>query len=539
MKINRKNPNYWNNDTIVQELKQIIHTLCHFPTHKELQGYGGISNTIIKHGGINKFREILGYKIIRKPKCYWSDETIIKELKSIIEEIKHFPTERELRSANHYDLTSAISINGGIVKFRKLLGNDLLVKPRNFWTEENTIKELKEVISTMNRFPSKNELIAMNKHGLINGINKHGGIEKFRKLFGYELLQKPRGYWTDETILKELKLIISKIGHFPTHSNLASINRTDLSAQITIHGGYYKFSKLIGLSNSHTPLSSWTEDKVIEKLSDIVSELGYLPSKTELPATLYRAIIKYGGVNKFRKLNGNKILHSLAGYWTDEKIIEELKIIIKKLGHFPTQYELLGLDRNDLVSAIYKNGGVNKFRELLGYTLLMYEKHIALLASYTNRRGRKSEKIVKKIITEWTIFHNLPIPSYNVKLSMGNIIEFVCNTDKKIGIDVTNTKLREAVYRKWKKKDYYKYLDELWVVVFSDSFSKSDYHKWNNDSPDNVKVMSIHQFIEELDYSVDGNISSKISKLEKCTFHTKEDFKTKHIHKLFVNVTEI
>lgn len=539
MKINRKHPNYWNNETIVQELKQIIHTLCHFPTHKELQGYGGISNAIIKHGGIDKFREILGYKIIRKHKYYWNDDTIIKELKSIIEEIKHFPTERELRSSNHYDLTSAISINGGIVKFRKLLGYDLLIKPRNFWTEENTINGLKEIINKINYFPSKNELINMNKHDLISAINKHGGLEKFRKLFGYELIQKPNGYWTDETILKELKLIISKIGHFPTHSNLASINRTDLSAQITINGGYYKFSKLIGLSNSHTPLSSWTENKVIEKLNDIVSELGYLPSKTELPATLYRAIIKYGGVNRFRKLTGNKILHSLAGYWTDEKIIEELKIIIKKLNHFPTQYELLGLNRNDLVSAMYKNGGINKFRELLGYTSSMYEKHIALLASYTNRRGRKSEKLVKRIITEWSIVHHLPSPSYNVRLSKGNVIEFVCNSGKKIGIDVTNTKLHEAVYRKWIKKDYHNYLDELWVVVFSDVFTRSDYHKWNQESPSNVKVMSIHQFIEELDYSVNGNISSKISKLEKCTFHTKEEFKTKYIHKPFDNVTEV
>jgi len=92
---------------------------------------------------------------------------------------------------------------------------------------------------------------------------------------------------------------------------------------------------------------------------------------------------------------------------------------------------------------------------------------------------------------------------------------------------VTNTRLKEAVRRKWTHKDYYKYLDEFWVVVFSDSFKELDYIKWNDSSPDNVKVFSIYQFLEELDYSVNEQIKDKINKLEKCTFRTKEQFKKK------------
>jgi len=398
MMINRKHPNYWNDETIIQELKQIISIIGHFPTHKELQKCGnGISGAIIKYDGINKFREILGYEIIRKPSCYWTDDTIIEEIKLIIEEIKHFPTETELRSMNRYNLSSAISANGGIVKFRKLLGYDLLVKPSNFWTEENTINELKEIINKTNHFPTKNELISMNRYNLTSAVDKHGGLERFRKLFGYELLQKPNGYWTEETILKELKPICERLGNFPTRNDLVTINKTDLSAQITINGGYYKFSKLMGLQNLHVPLSSWTEDKVIEELNKIISEIGHFPSKIELSATLYRAILKYGGVNKFRKLTGNKILHSLVGFWTDEKIIEELKVIIKKINHFPTQYKLSKLERCGLVSVMYKNGGINRFRELLGYNILLSEKYQSLSASYTCKRGHTTEKLVKKL----------------------------------------------------------------------------------------------------------------------------------------------
>ncbi len=108
-----------------------------------------------------------------------------------------------------------------------------------------------------------------------------------------------------------------------------------------------------------------------------------------------------------------------------------------------------------------------------------------------------------------------------------NVIEFVCNTGRSIGIDVTNTKNTngKSIRNKYRHKDYSKHLDELWIVVFSDVFTSQDYDLWNDESPENVKVMSIDEFLEELDYSADEATRCKIGKFCECTFRSKEELK--------------
>lgn len=463
---------YWTDDVIVEELKIIINEISHFPLQLELTKLKkyDIQNAIREHGGMNRFRKIFGQEPIIKPNGYWSKEKIVEELSKLINQFGYFPAIKKLMENNRYDLVDAMYRNGGVNKFRKLMGYEPIHKTNGYWSDNKIIDELKVIIDKMCYFPSHNELIKIKKYDLLSAISSQGGINKFRKLMGYDLLQKSKHYWSDETIIKELKIVIDKIGHFPYYDELVAIDRQDI----------------------------------------------------------YGAIAKNGGINKFRELLGYKPSVRPDGYWNDETIVQHLKPIEKEIGHFPTRYELTLLGRQDICGGIALNGGTNKFRVLLGYTISMHEKYISNLMSYITKRGKNSEKLVKKILMDYCKLHNLPSPSYNVRLSKGNVIEFVCNTDKRIGIDVTNNTHEKCVSKKWTKKFYHTHLDELWIVVFSDVFSQSDYHKWNQDSPDNVKVFSIYQFLEELDYSLDEYTKSKIDKYCKCTFHTKKEFKSKN-----------
>lgn len=116
-------------------------------------------------------------------------------------------------------------------------------------------------------------------------------------------------YWTKETVTTELKLIISKLGHFPTHKELKGLSKGDLSRAIDRSGGFYKYAKNFGYS----------------------------------------------------------LTRKQAGYWTSEKIIEELKLITSQLTHFPTHTELVNIGRSDLSYAIQHTGGIEKIRDFLGY----------------------------------------------------------------------------------------------------------------------------------------------------------------------------
>ncbi len=330
------------------------------------------------------------------------------------------------------------------------------------WNQEIIIEELLKIINKIGHFPTSPELRLINKKGLTNAIYKYGGSNKFRQLMGYKLLLKTNGYWTEEVITKELKEIIKKIGHFPSANEIRTIKISGLLGAIRSNGGLTKYCLLFNYDLSRTP----------------------------------------------RK------------YWTDKKIIEELKIIINKICHFPSIYEFSIINRYDLFRAIRFHGGINKFRELLGYD-------VTSQLSYINKRGRNTEKILKQILIEYCKQHNLSEPSYNKKLCEGNVLEFVCNTNKTIGIDVTNTKSKSCVINKWSIRNYHKHLDELWIVVFSNIFIEEDYNKFNNSSPNNVKIFSIYSFLKELDYSLDKHTKSKVDKYNSCYFHTKEQLVNK------------
>jgi hypothetical protein len=105
----------------------------------------------------------------------------------------------------------------------------------------------------------------------------------------------------------------------------------------------------------------------------------------------------------------------------------------------------------------------------------------------------------------------------------------LCDTGKKIAIDVVNTGLEQVIYRKWTKRSYHDYVDQLWIIVFNDVFTIENYDKWNKDSPPNVRIMSIDTFAEELNYTLDDSTKDKIEKYKICTFRTKDELMNKEI----------
>ena len=470
-----------------------------------------------------------------KPRGYTTHETIINDLQEVVIQIGHFPTSQELRCINKGGLLAKIFRHGGINRFRTEFGLELIKKSKGYWTDEIIVSELKPIIIELEHFPTRDELINLNRSDLDGAIATNGGYNKFQNLLGYEAQRKPKGYWVDETVIAELKPIIRSIGHFPTQTELQTMGRRDLAHQISIHGGVNKFKKLMGYQITKRDDGSWTDEIIVSDLKPIIIELEHFPARDELinlnRMDLIGAITRNGGVNKFRELCGKPIILKTKGYWTDATIISVLKPIALKLNHFPTVAELKNEGRQDLISQITSHGGTNKFRELMGYPISQYDKYISELMTYVGRRGKKSESIIKQILTNWANLHKLPEPTYNNRLPQGSVIEFICDVGRNIGIDVTNTESKKAVSNKWRKKDYYKYLDELWVVVFSDSFTSEDYDRWNNESPENVKVMSIQDFLRELDYSIDDVTKCKIDKFCKCTFRTKDEFIKRHLNR--------
>ncbi|MCK5282466.1 MAG: hypothetical protein KAK00_03585 [Nanoarchaeota archaeon] len=366
----------------------------------------------------------------------------------------------------------------------------------------------------------------------MSAISQHGGVNHFREKMGYKIFKKSDGYWNEEIIIAELESIISDKKYFPLHDEFIEMKRLDLIGAINKHGGFNYFREKMGYEFIHKPKGYWSEEVIIAELKTMVSTIGFFPSQSELiemkRGDLKDIIVRSGGANYFREKMGYKILKKSDGYWSEKTIIKELEQVIEESKHFPSYNELNIMNKKGLQSMINKSGGLIYFREKLGYNTSMHQKYKSELSSYLSKRGRKSEELIKEIISEWSMLHDKPSPDFNVKLAPGNVLEFVCDFDKKIGIDVTNTKASKnstfnTISNKWRHKDYRLYLDELWIVVFTDILSSEDYDKLNRKSPNDVKVFSIEGFLEELDYSTELCNTKKISKFNNCTFHNKNE----------------
>ncbi len=397
----------------------------------------------------------------------WTKEKIIEELNSVIDCLGYFPSTAYLRNHNkslYYAICNG-RYSGKINDFRVLLGYKTH-HLQKYWTEDKCIKEIKKIIYIVNNFPTLNEIKNYYGNDLVNYIRFNGGIYYFQEKLGYECTIKKKNYWTDETIISELKKIYLKIGEFPSNQ-------------------YFKDNDL--------------------NLSNIIS--------------------KNGGINKFRKIFNIGYVFGAWNYWNNEVILDKLRELIATINKIPTEQEVQRLN-GALAGQILQHGGFNKFYLQLGYELQEKQK----LASYITNRGKKTEKLVIDILKTYCLDKGISFPLENVKLCKGNIIEFVCNTDKKIGIDVTNTNTVDTITRKWLKKDYHKQLDELWIVVVSDSFGESYYELWNKESPDNVYIYSIEDFCKELDYDIEESLKNKIEKYKVCTFHTRNNLKQQSLN---------
>jgi len=466
------------------------------------------------------------YKTTKKCYGYWTEENILTELKKVADNIGQFPTQKDLKSKNLCGLVSVIKKKGGLNKFRKILGYKLDRLPNGYWTEENIIKELTDVILELHDFPTHTYLRKINKTYLVTAITRTGGFFKYRLLMGYEYNRMPNNYWTKEKIYDELTNIINIIGHFPTIEELKTLNKGSLIGGIDTSGGLIKICMEMNYKPIQKPDNYWTIDNIINELTQISKQIGHFPSHVELIAMkrqdLVGGIYKNGDINFFRKALGYDIQKESNGYWNEEVILNKLKEIIKKLGYFPSRMDLNNINESKLYSAINEYGGLVKYQKILNIPYNYFRNYKILLASYVTRRGKHTEKIVYDILCNYCNTMELDLPKKNVKLSKGNVIEFVCSTNKRIGIDVTNCECNSTVYRKWSKKDYYKYLDELWIVVVSDTFKQHQYGRWNKESPDNVYIMSIEDFCNELEYDLDESTKNTIDKYKSCSFHTKD-----------------
>ena len=182
-------------------------------------------------------------------------------------------------------------------------------KEWGYWTEKNVLAELKKLAAKLGHFPRYREM-AQVSNALAAHVSHMGGIKKFSPLLGYKMAPGGRGYWTEETIMRELKKLAAKLGYFPRYWEMGQVSKA-LVEHVVRSGGVKKYCPLLGYERHSRSRGYWTEETVVRVLKKLAASLGHFPSHTErlrASKTLSVRIVRFGGIDKFRRLSGYEIV---------------------------------------------------------------------------------------------------------------------------------------------------------------------------------------------------------------------------------------
>ncbi len=310
------------------------------------------------------------------------------------------------------------------------------------------------------------------------------------------------------------------------------------------HGGYNKVRKRLGYKIGKRPNSYWKKwENVKLELQRVMTEKfkGSFPSAKILETSghndLRVAIIRHhGGFNAVRKRMGFELDQKPKGYWKKWEIIRDQlqRLIIEEFNNsFPTMMMLRETGHVDLLSGIQKHhGGLTNVRTRMGYKLDNWKKR----AVYYLKRGYSTEVLVKDILEEWADLYGFRYSEKaQTKVGSGRYLEMVCGENKIYGIDITNSKTKGGVEKKWKTQKYHELVDELWVIVVSNKFRKEQFNKWNRNSPNNILIIDyrkLEEFLnnftnDEIPFEIPPEKRRKLEALALCTYKNKDKLKEK------------
>ncbi|KXA89188.1 hypothetical protein AKJ62_03615 [candidate division MSBL1 archaeon SCGC-AAA259D14] len=230
--------------------------------------------------------------------------------------------------------------------------NIITAHPQGWWTEDRIISKLQDLAESHGKeYLSWSNMCAEGKSGLVSsGAEVFGSYRKAVEKAGFDyngiLKIKPSGYWTKEKIVEKLQELASKKGL--KHLSPLNLKKNERGLYTSARDVFSSYGKAVEEAEfdyekiiEQKPRGYWTREKIIEELKRLAKEHGkesLAPSSARgiNRGLIYAAREKFCSYQKAVEEAGFKYEEITRkkpqGYWTKEKVIETLRRLAEKHG---------------------------------------------------------------------------------------------------------------------------------------------------------------------------------------------------------------
>lgn len=352
-------------------------------------------------GGLQGLRINLGLasEADRKPRGGWDNPELIREeARKILESegsISHKTLKKKKRSdlehaiQRHYPgKTKQLRIDLGISpKIREVKSPRIRkIKEKTHWGKMTQAEIVATIRTQANEFFTRTgrlssyALTKENMAWLSAAVLQiyPGGIRQLRSDLGIGETRKQDGYWSKESIEKEVSEFIDKHGDF-SHKLLRKLGRPDLSCAIQVNypGRTSALRKNLGIAPGNKPKGFWSSETTMQQAKQFLKTHGDLNTsllKDTGSSALLAAIQKHhpGGLLQLRTDLGLDSRRRPNGYWTPDRIEETALEFYKSEGKLTTKLlKERGHILTTLISTSYP-GGMNALKRKLGIEFSVY-----------------------------------------------------------------------------------------------------------------------------------------------------------------------
>ncbi len=386
----KKTKNYlWNEEKIVKQLQKVISDIGFFPSSKKLDdlGLADLRGAISTNGGSQYYWKVLGEPKheSRKQKDRVDSNNldyIENEYLKLCEKLGHTATTNDITRLDMHWLNLSIRNKFGSIK-------NLILK-HNLATESLSLIRTNDghLVRSINEAIFDNILYILDiqheTEGLIPcqikrryqfdfRVKNLVGEEVFVEIWGYE----DNGYPNAKTDLYLKNKEKKKLLYQENKLNLLEIDGSFFNSPINKIFDYVQ-AKLIGkniisqqfqFDDNHIEAIIYTPYKIqdlVNEYDSVSISLGHYPSARDLikanKSELIDRISKLGGFKEMQKYSKvNLQSKPFRHKWTEDILLNELKILIKDHGKVPTPSQLKKMNRLDIFGALNKFGGIRKF----------------------------------------------------------------------------------------------------------------------------------------------------------------------------------